>query len=639
MMFDLSAVRLMLRNSGVWTWLPSMSVESARRRLVLLALPALVFALLLVVHTMRTSTVEAPQPPKTRAPPPAGRLSEPAVEQPTPLPLDAVVAKGLVLSVETWQPIEGATVTADDEAVRRMATTDQTGSFALVLPRYLPDSKWARVRAEGFAPGWVRITSWRDVVEEQLRPALLNPIVGSLRGRVVDLAGDAVEGALVCGNTSSGSFRTDEEGRFGPVPAALGQNILCAFREDHPAAEETVEVARGVPVPEVTIVLPDAVFVEGRVVDGEGRPVPGALVFEEYAWDAHRVRADDEGGFRIPLRNGEIANLRTEKPGYIEEEMVPAFAGGDVQLTLKRAAGIQGRILAADGTPPPPRLDVGFGGAWARVGADGSFRLGPLCPGAGELRVGYKVLLTVYGPAFDPLLPFGEFPLKLAPGEMREGAVFRLPPHVTAEGYVTDAETGEPIAGAEILRAVAGTDGGFSLPLPAKWHQKKITVGAWAPGYEQGKLRLLFRNEAYAVKLRPSARLRLRAMDCAGRPLPGADVHIQDWLSSHPTGPAGRVEIDVPAPGATAIEVDHPIAGRFVTPVVFESGVTVDLGDVVLLPEEADVFLVVVDERESRYPAPAWQVAARSVLRQGSSGPFASVGESRSPPPDGRASW
>jgi protocatechuate 3,4-dioxygenase beta subunit len=291
---------------------------------------------------------------------------------------------------------------------------------------------------------------------------------------------------------------------------------------------------------------------DARVVDGSGRPVPGARVsvtpYFELDWpaDMEDVPApapvaealtgpDGIARFADPPRG--FAHWRVEAPG---SGRIDTFEGvGDtdhpVQFTLSGPASLTGRVLDAEGRPVPDArvvaTEAGTNDAMSaivspgtRTDAAGGFHLTGLSADLVDLRVA---------------LP-GAAPRSLArvrlPGVQRIDLM--LPPTARIHGRVTDRLTGRPIAGARVhgsswsfnadAVATTGGDGRYgigSLPeggLAVSWVVKQ----GYAPFYS-----------AQSSEERPGVEL-----ECDIALLP-ARCYIEGRVTS-PAGPVGGALVE-----------------------------------------------------------------------------------------------
>lgn len=252
----------------------------------------------------------------------------------------------------------------------------------------------------------------------------------ALEGVVVDPRGRPVEGAQVFVSEATGDIIP--RGLPDSTPAAVtGQDGF--FRVEDRRAGETVNVdvrrsgfapgaAPGVLAPTeepVRIVLKPSSAVEGRVVDEDGKPVPGSRVslvpteptamsrgFMMFSANATRsaVSADD-GSFRLEDVPPGAVEVRAEaagkQSGVLSNLEVPS--GQDlkgVEIELAAAAVVEGRVLAG-GRPVPGaevqivQPDMGRGTRFfmmpmATTDGDGYYRLDGVAPGTRAVQVEHK---------------------------------------------------------------------------------------------------------------------------------------------------------------------------------------------------------------------------------------------------------
>ncbi|HJL34977.1 MAG TPA: carboxypeptidase regulatory-like domain-containing protein, partial [Polyangiaceae bacterium LLY-WYZ-15_(1-7)] len=191
-------------------------------------------------------------------PPPPWRLG---VDHPEHAPVERVVATGegeqrITLAeggtvrgrvVDPWseEPLAGVSVRLEGETLSRTLPTDAEGRFAaerLPRGRYL-----VALELPGRLPIEEEVTLEGEEVEVELRPEE----GGELRGQVVDVLGDAVEGATVragrgeAEGRAAGEAESDAAGRF----AMLLPPGLHAVLAEHPRAGRAegprVRVERG----------------------------------------------------------------------------------------------------------------------------------------------------------------------------------------------------------------------------------------------------------------------------------------------------------------------------------------------------------------------------------------------------------
>ena len=216
-------------------------------------------------------------------------------------------------------------------------------------------------------------------------------------GQVLTADGQPAVGAVVwiSGPTLGMQLMSDHEGRFRVDGDAAKLRLSTAI-----ALVATAEPSRQTPiVPGSPLVLRlgAGAFVTGRVVDGKGQGVAGALVQVERAvlpepqlpgtpdYPAMTPTGPD-GAFHLgPVRPGSydlVAQQRGKPPGFAKG--LALSSGGDltgVTIVLQDGATLRGRVTSRkDGTPlPDVQVMVsepdarGRGGHQARTGPDGTY--------------------------------------------------------------------------------------------------------------------------------------------------------------------------------------------------------------------------------------------------------------------------
>ncbi len=179
--------------------------------------------------------------------------------------------------------------------------------------------------------------------------------------------------------------------------------------------------------------------------------------------------------------------------------VAPGFAAASEPATAadEAPAVVEGVVFAADGGPAAG-LTVFVGGLAAVTDADGAFRV-RVAPGAhdvsvrgdGEIvgRVGavqavagqVTEVLVTWVPGASVLTATVEAPAGgVVTGPVEDGPVGRL------AGVVTDAESGQPVAGARVfvrglvIEATTAPDGRFSLEVPAGAWELSVVAPAYA---------------------------------------------------------------------------------------------------------------------------------------------------------------
>ena len=263
---------------------------------------------------------------------------------------------------------------------------------------------------------------------------------------------------------------------------------------------------------EVELKLDREHLIRGRVVNVKGQPTVAAQIRVlqskyPYAWwqppPALAIWAptttDDRGFFLIKgLGAGKVClqiEGKTITPQRSEVESMPAESDGKVTLSVSEAKRIRGRVVfantgkAAAGATiislPSPFLKARW--LLARTDANGNFAINPFAPDERLSfgRSGYY--LDVFPPPNTRYTVAEEIEVP-ATGVPGQDVEVRLQRGVLVKGRVTEAASGEPIAGARVQykeygfgkhvadaiepshlnTAISGPDGRFELPVPTE---------------------------------------------------------------------------------------------------------------------------------------------------------------------------
>ncbi len=288
----------------------------------------------------------------------------------------------------------------------------------------------------------------------------------------------------------------------------------------------------------------------GTVTDEAGEPIPGALVATEaLAWggallspfDADlagekaagpSARTAADGTYRLALARGQSVDLVVTAIGYMEGRFAQRLAGERADLVLRRlGAGcvVEVTVRTADGEAVAgARLRAfqargplaGLVAATGVTGPDGAGTLDGL--DAGQVNVTVRV-------DGRPEAVFAAFLVEGAP--LRREVV--LTTGRTISGLVTDAATGEPIAGALVMThgverpAVTGPDGRYEWPgYPTNrfGEMNANPLRCRAEGYADLALVVPIDTDVLDFALLRGTGIAGRVLDEGGRPVAGAMV-------------------------------------------------------------------------------------------------------------------
>ncbi len=411
------------------------------------------------------------------------------------------------------QPVAGARVALrrdeGGDRMRRMrmqlfqGTSDEpafegvTGADGRFEVRDLPAGIWSlEARASGYAPLTVPGLTLpeglgaTDLID--LGTVVLTPGV-AVEGYAVDPRGHPVQGAEVHASDGGAPMAMARFLRRADTEPAAVSGPDGYFRIEDRRAGETVNldarrdgyapaVAPGVRVPAaepVRIVLQPTSAVEGKTVDGDGKPVAGARVLiiptdRRGGFQVKDGTSDDGGVFRIEDVPPGAAEARATAQGFQAASIsnLEIRAGQDlkgVEIVLAAGAAVEGRVLSPAGRPVAGAdvevVEAEEGrsffrmSASAQTGGDGRYRLEGVAPGTRTVQASHKS----YRPTVRDL--------EVRPGE--NTLDLSLEGGSEVRGRVVD-EGGVPVPGARVtLRegmrswdlpsGVSGADGGFTL--------------------------------------------------------------------------------------------------------------------------------------------------------------------------------
>lgn len=550
--------------------------------------------------------------------------------------LEELLTSEVVLTLEAGHDIEGRVVDGDGRPVEGAVVwinTGMTRSSAIEVARSAADGSFSvrqvggscfvGARAQGHAPSpphhvehlVERARGAGSDPGSALELELVLPGAGArVRGTVRDPAGHPVAGARVRlgaqdffdsfgPNGAEGpppplEVRTDEQGAYEGGGLAPGRVDVACLAPGFPARAASVEVGPG-ETGLLDLVLEDAGWVHGRVLDPAGRPVPGVHVQSwqhqaqvggrRSSFDDPRAVSTADGGFRLgPLAPGEVTLQARAAGGAQRARGVLQVAAGrtyEWSLVLVDLPILRGRALDVDGTPlagwtvtsrpmyplgPPPRAVL--------TGADGDFEIpfpstGPVRlelyeperPGPdGHLRTWYVPRapqswlddVPVPSEGLRLVLDPGQRPTARLVGELVEPLGLGLE---LAVATLTHADFGE-VARVELVPG----HGPFELTgLPAGVVELVLEAGSFAPlrrpgiTLAQGETKDLGRLE-----LLGAGALVLVIDDAAGRPLgagPGElhlDLRAADGSLRSMRRSGNRFSAERLTPGTYSVEIE-----------------------------------------------------------------------------------
>ena len=470
--------------------------------LILAIFGAAAAAAAFVVSQLPREGQVSPLPPAPVAAAPAER-SPPA---PAPRPGDGTIEVRVTAGPE---PLAGAEVVlyaapSSPGASWARAAEGRTDAAGAVRLPARPGTYLAAARAPGLAPGRTEVI--HAAGEDRTRADVVLEPPASLQIRVSGQGDGPIAGAralLVPLSSRWPGFappsappeetaegRTDASGALLLTGLAPG---FFALALDAPGHHPVLLPRLAVPADVVAVAMEPLGAVEGTVLLPDGRPAVGAALRAASADHGATVTADREGGFRLSAPAGRYVLLATlGERGGVAEAPIAVAAGATTRaspIRLGAAAAIEGRVARSAG-PPAAGAELallvhGTGEVAARAIAapDGRFALGPLAPGAYDLRA--------VAPASSPARLDG---ITVAAGQ-RFTASLALPGTGAATGTVRDT-AGRPLAGVRV-RALGRGDG---LAAVAPVEVRTDFAGRFRlDGLELGRAEVVARQPAAAL--------------------------------------------------------------------------------------------------------------------------------------------
>ena len=519
------------------------------------------------------------------------------------LSMEPATTIGGVVVDEKGQPIEDAEIT-----ILSFSMMGQQGSDLGHYPaRSDEHGKWVCKNSPAeLASAWFIVshpdflderTSWFSSLPiDQLRQGTARVILRkgtSIAGVVRDADGKPIAGAEVF----AGEYRfrglasvaqADEQGRFRSTHVAPGRVVLTATAKGFAPALHKVHAGSETGLVEFR--LKPSRPLRGRVVDKEGRPIPGALI-EAGEWQGHRplewqANSDGRGRFEWTDAPAESIELRVLKRGYRTVNAELASSAEEHVIELGPATRIRGRVVDAETGQPIPRFTLWPGFRFSEEGdvhwswwaaedhTQGEYEtttdLGWPMPEDEDRRYFVRIDAEGYRGVVSPPFEGGPaehvFDVKLEKGMGASGVVL-LPDGEPAEGaeVVLAAESrrvavrnGSVAYGwARPPKVRTAADGKFVLPYePEQFHLLAL--------HERGFASVRGRNSASGLRLtlKPWGRVEGKAFigrqPAAGQRIAlwkyGSDEDVAiEFKNSATIDPQGRFAFDLVKPGQASV--------------------------------------------------------------------------------------
>ncbi|MHC4957791.1 MAG: sigma-70 family RNA polymerase sigma factor [Planctomycetota bacterium] len=545
---------------------------------------------------------------------------DPMAPEPHRIALRPGAALGIIVLGPNRQPLGGVGTAASirhDEGVAgffqsSMHTplhadrTDENGRAALgnvaagTVEILVDDLRFAPVTAEFHVDGQ------RPVEKE-----FVLDTGGVLLGEVTDAHGDPIAGAEVyVANNQHRSVKTGADGRYRLEKVGRGPNEVLAKAKGHGVGyfgselgwDDPVEVhvRTGEVLENIDIRLPDGLYVTGRVLDRDAKPVEGVnctVHVPAVPYRTNAVLTGKDGRFRVgPYARPVGRNVQAwfHKAGYdipngtgtVKDEALLDL--GDI--LCKGGDTVKGRVVDTDGEPVSgARVWLNPGRGAYLTNGDGRFETRALPPGRVRLFAEFgnhrsRVEAVVTDEVVD------ELELVLRETGMIRGRV-QTPDGKPRSGITVGAyprlETTDAVAYSKSSSQLAETDaeGNFALgPLPD--HEFEVRIGRKQP-------RVIARpgSEGLVLTLpRPGGGVTARIVSAAtGKPVRSFQAQFISYKFFLPDtfhgksydDAEGRLGIELQQPGTWAVQIDAPgFAKTRTNTFPVKAGETTDLGTI-----------------------------------------------------------
>lgn len=302
------------------------------------------------------------------------------------------------------------------------ASTDEAGAYKLVFDS--PPKGVLLISKPGYEE-LISSSSYFDCCAFR-RDFVLTETTATVKGRVVDEAGNPISGALVyasVGNMQRSAVysiipslvtaKTDSQGKYEIQVAPDGNRWLMAGHEEFKESSKQLPIKEGLEYKiNFNLRKGNYKFMKVRVVDDEGAPITTARLTESLSHVMEALSSPDEDGItRVRLNMDKIKQpigCTVSAHGYFSRWIVVDTNQPQLNVVLKRELSITGKVLSTAGQPLPG-VEVSFRDAGRRIkattGSQGFFSVPGSAPSTKHFqfsKAGYEDLDLTLFLGFDP---------------------------------------------------------------------------------------------------------------------------------------------------------------------------------------------------------------------------------------------
>jgi hypothetical protein len=381
-----------------------------------------------------------------------GKTPKPPIEQLRAMTGVMVMKQGLTVSGRVIdandRPIEGASVAQGSDRFGShypSTQTDSEGRFEFKNAR--PDEMVLTVQAKGYSPDLKSFTVYKGMEPLEFRLESGHTI----RGRIMDMAGNPVSGAFVAADTWRGHrslewrVDTDTEGRFEWFEAPPDEVLIDMGKQNYMSVRNYVMSPSE---KEYEITMPPELKISGKVVDAEtGEPISEFKLLtgidwggdQPISWQRRSTKTFTQGHYEIGFSYPYPAHLiRIEAEGYKPGISRPIGSDeGEVtsDFKLEKGTGPAGTVHLPDGRPASGAeviLCTPSQGAYIRNGRNQQRRESQYVETKEDGKFSFPVQTNVY----VVVVLHEEGYLEVGESELDESSELTLQPWATVTGKV-----------------------------------------------------------------------------------------------------------------------------------------------------------------------------------------------------------
>lgn len=255
----------------------------------------------------------------------------------------------------------GVSVFANSNMLKQtgFVRTDENGVYRFDC---LPLTEMRRnVRVEGYKFSSVKFVMTVEAGGLQTHDVTLTPVATvkhAIRGRVMDVDGDAIEGAKIAvQRRRSSQVESDSAGNFKLTIFGNSARLVLQAKGFSPLHVSVTGKVTDPPA-ETEFRLMPGHTINGKTVDEQGKPLPDVRIVNDglagTGWGVYEViKSDENGNFSFDSLP-EKAVLDFSKPGYspITDKLLPLGGDDEVIVTIPDAGMLRGRVVDnTTGTP------------------------------------------------------------------------------------------------------------------------------------------------------------------------------------------------------------------------------------------------------------------------------------------------